>query len=249
LLGAAVAKKTAPHASPPGAGELRYLDQPLRTLLRNEATAGTNQPTLDELLTLRPITNVVYDGTALFEVPVSYDAATNIGFLHLVVDGRMDVASLRREVGHQTWDRAPNGDSLLGWTTTYDPPGKHAIQAEFVVSKALANMDIAQHIKGSAVAFVSTNLCQFDSAYDHFDAGGVTIYARLVEPRGVYTIELKTPAGEHIKTLQGSTSNGVIRLHWDLIDDMGNRCTNQSIASVFHITLPGSGRSQTLKGP
>jgi hypothetical protein len=46
-----------------------------------------------------------------------------------------------------------------------------------------------------------------------------------------------------------STSNGVIRAHWDLIDDHGNRCTNESIDSVFQVTLPGSGRSQTLKGP
>lgn len=98
-------------------------------------------------------------------------------------------------------------------------------------------------------AFVSTNLCQFDSAYDHFDARGGTLYARLPESNGVYTIELKAPAGAHIRTFNGATSNGVIRVHWDLLDDHGNRCTNAVIDSVFHVTLPGSGRSQTLKGP
>jgi hypothetical protein len=41
----------------------------------------------------------------------------------------------------------------------------------------------------------------------------------------------------------------VIRVHWDLFDDHGNRCTNEAIDSVFRVTLPGSGRSQTLKGP
>jgi hypothetical protein len=33
------------------------------------------------------------------------------------------------------------------------------------------------------------------------------------------------------------------------IDDHGNRCTNENIDSVLQVTLPGSGRSQTLKGP
>jgi hypothetical protein len=249
LLAAADAGKSSSRSRVPSAAEPRYKGRPLDALLRNETTAGTNQFTLDELLTLRPISNGVYDGTALFEVPVSYDAATNIGFLHLVVDGRMDVSSQREEGDRQTWERAANGNCLLGWIMTYDPPGKHAIQAEFITTRDEAKMDIAQHVKGPAIAFVSTNLCQFDSAYDHFDAHGVTLYARLVEPRGVYSIELKTPTGEAIKTLEGATSNGVIRLHWDLIDDKGSRCTNQSIDSVFHITLPGSGRSQTLKGP
>jgi hypothetical protein len=41
----------------------------------------------------------------------------------------------------------------------------------------------------------------------------------------------------------------VIRVYWDLLDDHGNRCTNEAIDSVFRVTLPGSGRSQTLKGP
>jgi hypothetical protein len=76
-----------------------------------------------------------------------------------------------------------------------------------------------------------------------------TLYAKLPESNGVYTIELKAPAGAHIKTFKGTTTNGVIRVHWDLIDDRGNRYTNEAFDSVFQITLPGSGRSQTLKRP
>ena len=34
-----------------------------------------------------------------------------------------------------------------------------------------------------------------------------------------------------------------------LLPDRGQRCTNDAYDSVFHITLPGSGRSQTLRGP
>ena len=99
------------------------------------------------------------------------------------------------------------------------------------------------------MAFVSTNLCQFDSAYDHFDARGATLYANLPESNGVYSIELTSPAGVHLKTLTGRTSDGVIRAHWDLIDDHGQRYTNDSFGSVFTVTLPDSGRRQTMRGP
>jgi len=103
--------------------------------------------------------------------------------------------------------------------------------------------------KGPAVAYLSTNVCQFSSAYDHFDARGATLYAKLPESNGIYSIELGTPQGTHLKTLTGTTSNGVIKVHWDLIDDQGHRFTNTEFNSTFNVTLPDSGRSQKIKGP
>jgi hypothetical protein len=249
LLAEAEARKAASQSSGSSTAEPTYQGRPLSAVLRNVKTAGTNSVTLEELLTVRQITPGEYDGTVIFEVPVSYDAATNIGVLHLVVDGGLDAASRGEEGERQTCERAANGNCLLGWTSTYDPPGRHAIQAEFVATKDEDKEETALRVKGPAVPFVSTNLCQFDSAYDHFDARGGTLYARLPELNGAYTIELKAPGGAPIKTFKGTTSNGVIRVHWDLLDDHGNRCTNAVIDSVFHVTLPSSGRSQTLKGP
>jgi hypothetical protein len=49
--------------------------------------------------------------------------------------------------------------------------------------------------------------------------------------------------------MSGSTSNGIINLHWDLIDERGQKYTNSSLDSVFNVTLPDSGRSQSMKGP
>ena len=249
LLAEADARKAAEPSSGQRSGEPIYQGRPLRELLRNDKTAGTNNFTLDELLTARQVTNGEYDGTAIFEVPVSYDAATNIGRLHLVVDGHQDAASRGEEGEGQTCERATNGNCLLGWTSTYDPPGRHAIQAEFIATKDEAKEESAHKYAGPAVLFVSTNLCQFDAAFDHFDGRGVTLYARLPESNGVYTIELKAPAGAQVKTLKGTTSNGVIKVHWNMIDDRGQRFTNDTLDSVFQVTLPGSGRSQKLKGP
>ena len=115
----------------------------------------------------------------------------------------------------QTCKRATNGNCLLSWTTTYDPPGKHVVQAEFIATKDEDKEEHALKVKGPPVVFVSTNVCQFSAAYDHFDARGATLYARLPESNGIYSIELKTPR-RHIKTLHGNDVNGVIKVHWDL---------------------------------
>jgi hypothetical protein len=49
--------------------------------------------------------------------------------------------------------------------------------------------------------------------------------------------------------MSGNTTTGLFHLHWDLISDKGQVCTNDEFGTVFHITLPDSGRSQTLRGP
>jgi hypothetical protein len=249
LLAEAEARKAAPQSSGARPKEPSYQGRPLGTLLRNEKAAGTNHLTLDELLTVQPITTGGEPDTATFEVRMSYDAVTNCGRIHLVVDGGMDGASRGEEGERQTCERATNGNCLLGWNATYDPPGRHAIQAEFIATKDEGKEEEALKVKGPPVLFVSTNICQFDAIYDRFDSRGATLYARLPESNGVYTIELKTPAGVHIRTLTGSTSNGVIKVHWNLVDDHGQRYAKDSFDSVFHVTLPDSARSQTIKGP
>ena len=250
LLAEAAAKRPAPHATAQaGVGDPLVRGQPLSRLLRNERTAGTNQLTLDELLTPQQISDGEYDGTASFEVPVSYDAATNLGHIHLVIDGGLNVASQAEEGELQTCERATNGNCLLSWTTTYDPPGKHAIQAEFIATKDESQEETALKFKGPAVPFISTNLCVFSAAYDSFDDQGATLYAKLIEPVGVYVIELTALDGRHLKTLSGTTSNGVVKVRWNLMDERGSRYTNEAFNTAIQVTLPGSGRSQRLQGP
>ena len=250
LLAEGAARRQVAAAAPKSENsEPNLLGRPFRRLLRNLPNTETNAVTLGEMLTPRPVPPVSESGVALFEVPVSYDAVTNNGFLHLIVDGELDTFGRSDEGERQTCERAANGNCLLGWTSTYDPPGQHAIQAEFIATTNPAYFRRAPKARGPAIAFVATNLCQFDSAYDQFDTRGGTLYARLVESNAVYAIELKAPGGERLRTFTGTTSNGVIQVHWDLLDDRGTRSTNPVIESVFKITLPASGRSQTVKGP
>jgi hypothetical protein len=144
--------------------------------------------------------------------------------------------------------RKEDGNCPLGWTTTYDPPGKHAIQAEFIATKEEDKEETALKVKGPAIPFISTNLCVFSGAYDVFDESGATLYARLVEPNGVYVMDLTSPTGVHLKTLRGSRSTGVIKVHRDLIDERGSRYTNDAFDTSLQVTLSCSGRSPKLKG-
>lgn len=60
-----------------------FRGEALSQFLQNKKTWGANQPTLDELLSLKQIRA---GDLATFEVPISYNAVTNIGELRLLVD-------------------------------------------------------------------------------------------------------------------------------------------------------------------
>lgn len=223
-----------------------YQGRPLSKVLRNPWAPAADQLTLDELLTLKQITTGKEPDIATFEVPISYAVVTNIGELRLLVDADPDEEDADSEGGEfQGFERAANGNCLLVWNTTYDPPGRHFIQAQLRYEEQEDSVEV----KGPLVPFVSSNLCQFDLFYSEFDSKGAILYARLPESNGTYTIELKSPAGLHVRTFTGTTSNGVIKVPWDLTDELGKNYTNDSVNSIFHVTLPDSGRSQTLKGP
>ncbi len=226
-----------------------YRGRPLAEILRNETTLGTNQFTLDELLTLKQVITGDEPEIVTFDVPIAHDVVTNLGTLALFIDPSRDEDSDEGcNVGWLECRRATNGNCLLVWNTIYESPGKHALQMGFALNEPAKRGE--ELFVGPAAPFVVSNLCQFSlsSAYFNRDIGA-TLHAKLPEPNGTYAIELKSTAGEVFRTFTGSASNGVIKVHWDLTDDHGNKCTNDSFDSVFHVTLRDSGRSQTMKGP
>jgi hypothetical protein len=74
-------------------------------------------------------------------------------------------------------------------------------------------------------------------------------HARLPEKNGIFSIECVTTNGAHLKTLSGSTTNGEFNVVWNLKDDHGHRLNGETFNSIVHLTLPDSGRTQTLRGP
>ncbi|HOX55859.1 MAG TPA: hypothetical protein P5205_03735 [Candidatus Paceibacterota bacterium] len=219
-----------------------YHGQPLSKLLCNEEPGETTQPTLDELMTLRRVITADDPETVTFEVPIRYDVVTNIGSLRLLIDAGHGGGEM------QVFERATNGNCLLVWNTTYDSPGRHFVQAQLFCTERQKERRSFETM-GPPTPFFSSNLCQFDPLYSQFDSRGAILYAKLPESNGIYRIELTTPQGAHLKTFQGTTSNGVIKVHWDLTDGHGQRFTNTEFNSSFSVTLPSSGRSQEIKGP
>ena len=230
----------------PLTNEATYRGHPLSLVLRNEQAAGSKKMALADMLTLKQITTGAEPEIATFELSISFDALSNIGSLHLYIDPSADEDSDEGcNVAELECARATNGNCLLIWDTIYEAPGKHALQAGLSLE---GNSD--EDISGPLLPFHVQNLCQFSQSSASFEPEhGPTFRARFPEPNASYVLQLKSPTGEPLKTLTGNTTNGIMKVHWDLIDDHGVVRTNQSLDSVLYISLPDSARSQTLKGP
>jgi hypothetical protein len=204
---------------------------------------------LDQMLTLRRIATERDTDLATFELPISYDAITNIGTLRLLCDADPDEKPAN-EAMVQEFDRATNGNCCLVWNTSYDPPGRHFLQAEVIIDRLhsqLREKDFRQAIslKGPLFSFLSTNTRQFFLHGDIYTEHGAFFRVKLAQPIGSYSLELSTPSGEHIHTIIGSTTNGIAEVNWDLLYDGDKRYTNESFNSNWKITFPNSPISGT----
>ncbi|HTL19073.1 MAG TPA: hypothetical protein VL793_17670, partial [Patescibacteria group bacterium] len=222
--------------------------KPLTELLRMPSAAGPAKVTLAELLTLKPVVTGAEPEVATFELPINFDVLTNIGALHLFVDPAADQGS---DAGCSAerfeCRRGPSGSCLLDWSTIYEAPGRHALQAGLFFEDS---EDSEDSLVGPVTACNVSNLCQFSTSSGFFEpAFGPTIRARLAEAAGEYKVEINLPGGQHVKTFSGATTNGLLRVHWDLKDEQGRPCTNMTFETIVTIRLSGSGRTQRLKGP
>ena len=231
-----------------GPEEPTFKGQSIESLISNEKVSGTNQLSLGALLTPKQIVTGNEPEDITFELPISYDAITNKNSLFVVVDADPE-EELKIDSGGKVYERerATNGDCLVVWHAIYDPPGRHAVQVYLILEDKREGTFI---IFGPPIAVTTTNLCQFSLDSVNYDVDlGARFHARLPEKNGIYSIECLTTNGAHLATLNGSTSNGEFNVVWNLVDDHGHRLNGETFNSIVHITLPDSGRLQTLKGP
>lgn len=227
--------------------EPKYRGRPLVEILGNKSVLGTNAVKITELLTLKQVSTGAEPEALTFDVPVNYDVLTNLGQLALLVD-RTDSF----EDSQGCWvecGRATNGNCILTWNTIYESPGLHALQLAFACSDPTSDEELPLVI-GPTAAFTVSNLCQFSSSSAYFQPElGATFRAKLPEPNATYSLDITSPTGELLKTFTGSTSNGLMTVFWDLVDQEGVRRTNSSFNTLVQVKLQDSGRSQTLRGP
>lgn len=226
--------------------EPRFSGRPVTEWLHNAAVQGTNRLTLEQMLTLKRVVNDEDRDIASFELPIKYEALTNIGTLFLWVDSFQKDGITDGIFPHQSFEKATNGNCLVEWNITYDPPGPHRVQAQPYIKGQKSKSDF-QTILGPALQFYSSNVCQFDESPEHFDSRGAILFAKVFESNTAFGIEIKTESGKHIKTMTGKTTNGEIEVFWDLTDDNGVKATNlDQVNAVFRVTNSFSGAS-TLK--
>jgi hypothetical protein len=207
---------------------------------RVKAALGMNPLDAGNPLALKQVITGNEPDIATFEVPISYSVLTNIGNLNLYFNG-VDVTL-------EDITNASDGNALLEWNTTYEPPGQHYLQAQLTLSSSGDDAAILSGI-GTFTPFYSTNVMQFFESDTMFDDTGAYLDAQLPEPDANYTIQLYDPSttpATLIKTITGSTSSGMIQENWDLTYDDGVTVfTNDTVNAVFNVTLldPGSGTS------
>jgi len=232
----------------PSPKPVRYQGQPLERILCNEAMLGTNQSSLTQLLSLTNIVTGLEPEVVTFELPIRFDALTNIGTLQLYIDPVEDEDSDEGcAVGQVECSRTTNGNCLLAWNTIYESPGKHALLAGLELNDD-SNSD--EEIVGPMIVCEVTNLCQFTPSSAHFEReNGVTLRARLGESEGICIVDFYSPEGKLLNTSTQKARDHAVAIRWDLQDQQGHACTNDAFNTVVHVTLTGSGRSQALKGP
>lgn len=201
---------------------------------RIKRALGLNPLDKNNPLTLKEVAFDEEWGIATFEVPVSFNVITNLGRLHLEVDGG-------QFGNYQDFIVATNGNCLLRWNTTFDPIGVRICQPKIVLN---GNRGGGNHVTTEGLGvfnlLTSTNFCRFDPFYTEFTEMGATLYTQLSEPTADYTIELKDSDGRVLKSINGNTADGEILESWDLTDSNGNVVTNDEIKVVFQIVLSGN---------
>jgi hypothetical protein len=234
----------APASNPP---DIDYRGRPLSEWLRSPNSVATNRLTLRGMFTLRQVTTGAEPEWVTFELPLSYDALQRVGEIYLLIDTNNDDSDEGCVVQQMDCRRADNGDCLLAWNTIYESPGKHALR---VGLRPFNSLPGTEAIVGPPLPLVISNLCQFSLNSATFDPQlGAVFLLKLPETNGQYVLKLQTIDGILLRTLAGATSSGIGKVRWDLNDERGQRCTGDAFNSLWSITLPGSGRTQTLKGP
>lgn len=233
-----------PATDPP---DVKIDGRPISEWLQNKKTAGPGQWPLRRLLSLKQVLTGDEPEQATFELPISYEALKRVGELYLLIDTNNDDSEDGCVVQQMSCRQADNGDCLLVWQTIYDSPGKHAMRVGLDLH---GGVGANKNIVGPPLPFAVTNLCQFSITDNQFDPRlGASFHLKLPEANGRYVLKCVTTNGALLKTLAGETSDGIVTDHWDLIDEQGRRYSDNFFNSVWIITLPDSGRTQTLKGP
>jgi len=177
---------------------------------------------------------------ATFEIPVSYNIVTNTGIAQLFFNGVC--------VSLEDITNAADGNTLLNWNTTYEPPGQHFLQAQFTLNESGGPTSVNLG-SGPLLPYYSDNVLQFFESDSYFDTNGAYLDAQLPELDASYVISLYDPSTNPetlITAITNSTSNGMIQENWNgTYADDDTPFTGAEVDAVYDVTLLDSGFGQS----
>ena len=186
------------------------------------------------MLTLKQLSAPDEWGVINFELPINYDVVNpDGGILHL---GCFNTHGEFVECYLNGYERATNGHCQIWWNINWDSPGQHLVRARLV---NYCNHVDSIVVIGPALPVCSSNACRLLGGTTMFDSTNAIFEAKLREPIATFSIEARTIEGKHIRTFNGRTTNGVVDVEWNLVDEHGMVFSGSSFDGVFHISYPG----------
>ena len=218
--------------------EPSYEGLQLSKWIKAKTKLNTRNLPISKLLTLNQASEVDGWGVVKFDVPVNFDAFTNSPF-----GGGVEVCILENTNGYLPGfytgqERSKDGHVIVWWNVNYDPPGLHEVRARLTYYNGVDSIEIL----GPPLFYNSSNVCQFNEDSAPFNSSGASIQARLREQIATYRIELKTTKGKHLRTISGTTTNGLIDLNWDLTDERGVKFKGELLDGLFFVNYPNDSR-------
>jgi hypothetical protein len=188
---------------------------------------------LQDLLTLKQLSPPDEWGVINFELPINNDVVNpDGGIFHL---GCLNIHGEFVECNLSGYERATNGHCQIWWNINWDPPGKHLVRARLACYNHVDSIVVF----GPARPVYTSNACRFFAGTTMFDSTSAFLEAKLRELIASYSIEAKTIEGKHIRTFNGRTTNGIVDMEWNLLDENGKVFSGSQFDGLFRISYPG----------
>lgn len=193
-----------------------------------------NELTLDQMLTLKQVITGEEPSIASFEVPISYDALTNIGYVSLLANPDRSSPDAIDFASNQETVRATNGNCLIQWNVVIEKPGTYLLRA-YLCTRAMKKINDIVKVLGPPLDFVSSNEMQLDGFVSELTDTEAHLYAKVFVSNASNTIDVRSADQGTIKTIRGTTTNGILEERWDLIGDNGQKYANQIFTFAVHL--------------
>jgi hypothetical protein len=189
-------------------------------------------------LTLKQVGLDTNWGIVSFELPVNYNALTNIGSLHLNLNGFEAIL--------EDFSPSTNGNTLLNWNTAYESPGLYYAQPEIILNGVGDDNAVISGV-GIIAPYYSSNVVRFFESDSMYDDSSAYLDAQLPVQNASYSISLFDPSttpSTLISTITNSTSNGMIQEDWGVTNSDGSAFAGSEVDAEFDVTLQdGSGQA------